>query len=330
MNTTLSTFRRRLALCFLSAVPILASVNSHAEPPNYPTRPIKVIVPFPAGGVGDVTARLLMTAISADIGQSIVIENRGGASGSIGTAVAARSNPDGYTLVLVLDTHAINPLVYKDLTYTNKDFAPISLITRSPMVLMATENLPVKSVSDLIQYAKKNPGKPDFGSVGPGSASHLTAEMFNLKAGVHTTHIPYKGGAPAQTALMSGEIQIMWGSTPYAMSVVRAGKTKAIAQASKTRSAVFPDLPTVAEEGLPDFEAYGWSGLLAPAGTPPAIVAFWNKELRKISNDPKVKQQLIEQGFDLTLSTPQEFEQFIEEQTSMWKNLIQTQHIPLS
>jgi len=322
--------RRALAAATTAIACLFAAPPGHADTGTYPRQPVRVVVPFPAGGVADMIARMLMTNISQHIGQSIIIDNRGGASGSIGTAVVAHSRPDGYTLLLTLDTFALNPLIYKDANYTNADFSPISMITESPMVLMIHDQLPVASVSDLLKMARAKPGGINFGSVGPGSASHLTAELFDATQHVQMTHIPYKGGAPAQTALMSGEIDIMWGSTPYALSVVRGGKTKAIVQASKTRSAVFPDVPTAAEQGMPDFEAIGWSGLFAPAGTPPEVIAFWNDQLAAVVRDPKVKQQLLDQGFDVKLNTPVEFKTYIEGQATMWKKLIDTQHIPVS
>jgi tripartite-type tricarboxylate transporter receptor subunit TctC len=322
--------RGRAPRVYACAALALYAAAGHAAGNAYPQQPIRVIVPFPAGGVADQIARMLMTPISQNIGQSIVIDNRGGASGSIGTALVAHSKPDGYTLLLALDTFALNPVIYKDANYTSKDFAPISMITETPMVLMANENLPVSTVADLVKLAKQQPGKLNFGSVGPGSAGHLTAEMFDAREGITLTHIPYKGGAPAQTALMSGEIDVMWGSTPYALSVVRAGKTKAIVQASPTRSGVFPDLPTAAEAGVPGFEAIGWSGLLAPAGTPPDVIKFWNDQLAKAVADPAMKQKLLEQGFDVKLTTPDQFRSYIDGQTTMWQKLIQEQHIPVS
>lgn len=325
-----SAAKGRVYASLLVGLALACTVGAAQAADAYPQQAVRVIVPFPAGGVADMIARMLMTNISQNIGQSIIIDNRGGASGSIGTAVVAHARPDGYTLLLTLDTFAINPLIYKDANYTNKDFTPISMITESPMVLLANENLPVASVSDLVKLAKQKPGSINFGSVGPGSASHLTAEMFDAKERVKMTHIPYKGGAPAQTALMSGEIDLMWGSTPYALSVVRAGKTKAIVQASKTRSGVFPNVPTAGEQGMTGFEAIGWSGLFAPAGTPPSVVKFWNDQLEKVARDPKVKQQLLEQGFDLKLSTPEVFRTYIDDQTATWKKLIQEQHIPVS
>ena len=302
--------------------PALAQSNS------YPNKPVKVIVPFPAGGLVDGITRTLMTAIGPDIKQSIVVDNRGGAGGSVGAAVAAQAPPDGYTLLMVLDSHAINPLVYKNLTYDNeKDFAPVSLIARAAMVAVANEKLPVNSLSELVTHAKRQPDAVNYGSVGAGSASHLTAEMFNMKAGIKATHIPYKGGAPAQTDLMAGQIQLMWGTAPYAQSLVRAGKTKALGQASAKRTVAFPDLPTASEQGVAGFEAYGWVGLLAPAGTPPAIIDFWNRQLKKAAESAEVSRKLKEQGFELVLSSPADFAKFMRSETQNWQQLIKARNI---
>lgn len=330
---SMSPFRPRLrilAAAIGACIGLGASPAALAESAAYPNKPVKIIVPFPAGGLVDGIARTLMNAISTEIKQSIVIDNRGGAGGSVGAAVAAQAPADGYTLLMVLDTHAINPLVYKKLTYDNeKDFAPISLIAKAPMVAVANEKVPVNTLGELVRYAKGKPDAINYGSVGPGSASHLTAEMFNGKAGIKTTHIPYKGGAPAQTDLMAGQIQIMWGTAPYAQNLVRAGKIKALGQASATRSVAFPDLPTAAEQGIKDFEAYGWVGLLAPAGTPPDIVRFWNEQLKKAAQTAEVGSKLREQGFDLVLGSPAEFGKFIRSETQRWQQLIQSRNIAL-
>lgn len=324
-------FLRRQIILALAGAAALAPQFATAQSSAYPNKPVRLIVPFPAGGLVDTIARTLMPAITANIGQQVVVDNRGGAGGSIGAAAVAKSPADGYTLLMVLDSHAINPLVYKQLPYSNdKDFAPIALIAKAPMVLVANENVPAKSAAELVKLAKAKPDTLNFGSVGAGSASHLTAEMFNYKAGIKTRHIPYKGGAPAQTDLMAGQIDIMWGTAPYAQTLVRAGKIKALGQASGKRSVAFPDLPTLAEQGVPSFEAYGWVGLLAPAGTAPELVKFWNDQLKKAVENEDVKKRLLEQGFEVDVSTPAEFRRFIDSETRSWDTLIREQGIPLS
>jgi tripartite-type tricarboxylate transporter receptor subunit TctC len=314
-----------LGLCVLALAPA-----ARAQDAVYPNKPVRVIVPFPAGGLVDGITRTLMTEIARSIGQSIVIDNRGGAGGSIGATAAAQSSADGYTLLMVLDSHAINPLVYKKLPYdTDKDFAPISLVARAPMVIVANASLPANSVTELVQYARAHPGAINFGSVGAGSASHLTAELFNMKAAIATTHVPYKGGAPAQTDLMAGQIQIMWGTAPYAQGLVKSGKIKALGQASAVRSVAFPDLPTLAEQGIAGFEAYGWIGLLAPAGTPASVVAFWNAQLAKTLKQPAVARRLTDQGFELVGGSPEQFGAFIRSEQKTWEKLIAARNIPL-
>jgi tripartite-type tricarboxylate transporter receptor subunit TctC len=328
MNTSSSARRSFIAACCLAAASFAGT--SHAQPATYPSKTVRVIVPFPAGGLVDSMARVLMPEISRSIGQAIVVDNRGGASGSIGAAAAAQAPADGYTLLLVLDSHAINPLVYKTLPYdTDKDFAPISLIARAPMVAVANENFPPNNITELVKYAKQHPNAVNFASVGAGSASHLTAELFDMTANVSMTHVPYKGGAPAQTDLMAGQVQVMWGTAPYAQSLVKAGKLKALGQASATRSPAFPALPTVAEQGLPNFEAYGWIGLLAPAGTPSAVVTFWNQQLAKAVKNPEIAKRLADQGFEVVVSSPEKFGAFIQSEQKTWAKVIKEKNIPL-
>jgi len=230
----------------------------------------------------------------------------------------------------VARANAINPLVYKTLPYdTDKDFAPISLIARAPMVAVANENFPPNNITELVTYAKQHPNAVNFASVGAGSASHLTAELFDMTANVSMTHVPYKGGAPAQTDLMGGQVQVMWGTAPYAQSLVKAGKLKALGQASATRSPAFPALPTVAEQGLPNFEAYGWIGLLAPAGTPSAVVAFWNQQLAKAVKNPEIAKRLADQGFEVVVSSPEKFGAFIQSEQKTWAKVIKEKNISL-
>jgi tripartite-type tricarboxylate transporter receptor subunit TctC len=325
MTTSIRFF---VAACSVAALALAGA--SHAQVPGYPGKAVRVVVPFPAGGLVDGIARVLLPEISRTIGQAIVVDNRGGASGSIGAAAAAQSAPDGYTLLMVLDSHAINPLVYKTLPYdTDKDFTPISLIARAPMVAVANESFPPNSIRELVQHAKQNPRSINFASVGAGSASHLTAELFNMTANVAMTHVPYKGGAPAQTDLMGGQVQLMWGTAPYAQSLVKAGKLKPLGQASATRSAAFPALPTLAEQGFAGFEAYGWIGLLAPAGTPPAIVSFWNQQLAKAVKDPEIARRLADQGFEVVVSSPESFAGFMKSEQKTWARVIKERSIPL-
>jgi tripartite-type tricarboxylate transporter receptor subunit TctC len=315
------------AMC-VSALSLSGTV--HAQTAAFPSKTIRVIVPFPAGGLVDGMARMLMPEISKSIGQTIVVDNRSGASGAIGAAAAAQSPADGYTLLLVLDSHAINPLVYKTLPYdADKDFSPISLIARAPMVAVVNENFPPNNIGELVKYAKEHPNAVNFASVGAGSASHLTAELFNMAANVSMTHVPYKGGAPAQTDLMGGQVQLMWGTAPYAQSLVKAGKVKALGQASATRSVAFPFLPTVAEQGLSGFEAYGWIGLLAPGGTPPSIISFWNQQFANAVKNSEISKRLADQGFEVVVSSPERFRSFIQSEQKTWAKVIKERGVTL-
>ena len=297
---------------------------------DFPSKAVRLVVPFPAGGTVDGVARTLGPELANAIGQSVVIENRGGAVGSIGAGMVAAAPPDGYTLLLVLDTHAINPLVYKSLPYdTDKDFAPISLVGKAPMVAVATNSLPVNDIPELIKYAKEKPGQINYASVGAGSASHLTGELFNQAAGVSMVHIPYKGGSQAMTDLIGGQVDIQWGTVPYVQEMVKSGKLKALGQTGDVRSQVFPNLKTVTEQGVQGIDAYGWVGLVAPANTPPEILKYWHNTLKTVVTGEKVSERLKNAGFEIALSEPEEFRKFIQYEQDKWSQLIQKQQIKL-
>lgn len=328
-----------LANVFIATLSLGAISMSHAQTPAkvssagaaFPEKSVRLIVPFPAGGTVDGVARTLGPEIAKEIKQSVIIENRGGAGGSIGAGIAARSDPDGYTLLLVLDTHALNPLVYKNLPYdTDKDFSPISLIARAPMMAVANLNFAPNNVSELIKYAKDHPKKVNFASVGPGSSGHLTGELFNQMANVSMTHIPYRGGAPLMTDLMGGQVEMTWGTVPYVQALVKAGKIKPLGQAGAARSAVFPDVPTVSEQGLPGLEAYGWVGILAPAGTPDDLIRFWHKALSQVMKQPKVAERFKSEGFDIIMNSPAEFKTFVSDEQGKWSKLMTDRNITLN
>lgn len=277
----------------LSATAYAKTVTVPPELGNYPERPVRLVVPFPAGGTVDGLARALGPELSKQIGQSVVIENRGGAGGSLGAAQVARAAPDGYTLLLALDTHALNPLVYKDLPYDNdKDFAPISLIARAPMVAVANKDFEPKDIKSFVAYAKAHPGEINFASVGAGSSGHLTGEMFNQLADVSMVHVPYRGGAPLMTDLLGGRVHMTWGTVPYVSAMVKAGNVHALGQAGAKRSKALPDVPTVAEQGFKGLEVYGWVGILAPAGASDAMLQFWHQALSQAVEHPDVAKSL--------------------------------------
>lgn len=320
-----------LAIAFGGFGAAAAQTASSASADTFPSKAVRMIVPFPAGGTVDGVARTLGPELAEAIGQSVIIENRGGAGGSIGAGMAAQAAPDGYTLLLVLDTHAINPLVYKSLPYdTDKDFAPISLIARAPMVAAANNDLKADTIPELISYAKANPDTVNYASVGAGSASHLTAELFNQAAGVSMVHIPYRGGAQAITDLVGGQVQLQWGTVPYVQGMVKSGKLKALGQTGDKRSEVFPDLPTVSEQGLSGIDAYGWVGILAPAGTPTDILEYWHAKLDQVVRSPAVSKRLASEGFEVVASDPEQFTVFVRAEQEKWRKLIEEQQIQLN
>jgi tripartite-type tricarboxylate transporter receptor subunit TctC len=249
---------------------LVAVVAACASAQTYPTRPIRLVVPFPAGGTTDILAREVGDRLSRSFGQSVVVDNRPGAGGNIGSDLVAKSAPDGYTLLMgTVGTHAINPSLYTRMPYDHvKDFVPIILVAGVPNVLEVTPSLPVNSVADLIKLAKEKPGQLNFASSGNGTSIHLSGELFKTMAGVDMTHVPYKGSAPALTDLMGGQVQLMFDNLPSSLQQIKAGKLRAIAVTSAQRAPALPNVPTIAESGLPGFEASSWFGLLAPAGTP--------------------------------------------------------------
>ncbi|MDN4588059.1 ABC transporter substrate-binding protein [Xenophilus aerolatus] len=317
--------RRRLltavgaALCL--AVPALAQAQASGS--AYPNKPVRLVVPYPPGGPTDIVARLVAQKLSDAMGQQFVIDNRPGAGGNPGAELVARSPADGYTLVVATTAHAINPSLFKNLGYSlSKDFAPVSQLTSGPLVIVANPQLPAKNVAELIALAKARPGELNFASSGNGQSTHLSAELFAAMAGVKMNHIPYKGSAPALTDTMGGQTQLMFDTMLSAMPHVKAGKLKALAVTSAMRSPVAPDLPTVAESGLPGYEAIAWNGLLAPAGTPPEVVARLNAELKKVLAAPDVKDKFEAQGFAAAWNAPEDFGRFMAAEVDKWAKVV--------
>ncbi|HEX3505334.1 MAG TPA: tripartite tricarboxylate transporter substrate binding protein [Xanthobacteraceae bacterium] len=275
---------------------------------DYPVRPILLIVPYPAGGGNDVLARLVAAKMSATLGQPIVIENRGGAGSTIGTRDVARSAPDGYTILIATSSLAINPQLYPDTAYDPvKDFAPIGLIAKSPNLVLVNPSLPAHNIAELIALAKKEPGRVDFASTGIGTSTHLAAMLFATMAGVTINPVPYKGVAPALTDLIGGQVPLMFCPITSAVGFVKAGNLRALALTGTTRSPSFPDLPTVAEDGLPGYAAELHYGLLAPGGTPPAIVAKLNAALNAALAEDDIKSRLSVDGAEPLPSTPEAY-----------------------
>ncbi len=311
------------AALFLAVVFLwFASLNAYAQ--TYPTKPIKIVVPYPAAGTPDILAREIASKLTAVLKQQVIVDNRPGAGGNIGSDLVAKSAPDGYTLIMgTVATHSINQSLYKKLPFDPiKDFAPIILVTTTPNVLVVNPNLPVKTVKDLIALAKSKPGELTFSSGGNGTSHHLGGMLFQKLTGVQMTHVPYKGSGAALPDLIGGQVNIMFDNLPSSMPHIKSGKLRAIATTGITRSAVLPELPTVAESGVPGFEITAWFGLLAPAKTPQAIIDRINLEVTKILKLPDLKARFIAQGAEPTPGTPQQLGAFVKEKTAQWAPIV--------
>lgn len=308
---------------------VLASVLGFVAPPpapaqSYPQRPVRLIVPFPPGGGVDVPARLLAAKLTEAMGQQFVVDNRSGANSIIGTNLAAKATPDGYTILLVPGGHAINPGLYSKLPYdTLRDFASVSLMANGAYVLTTNTTLPVQSVSDLVSLAKARPGELTFGSGGVGNVTHLAAELLGMMAGIKLVHVPYKGGAPAMTDLVAGRISLFIATGSTVGPSVRSGKARALGVTTARRSPAFPDLPTIAEAGVPGYEVNGWYALLAPARTPAPVIERLSRETAKALQSEDVKDKLIKLlGLEPLGSTPSELDALIRTEIRKWENVI--------
>jgi tripartite-type tricarboxylate transporter receptor subunit TctC len=292
---------------------------------TYPAKPVRVVVPFAAGGTTDIVTRILAQRMEQIWGQPLIVDNRPGAGGNIGSEIVARSPADGYTLLMAtVATHGINASLYRKIPYDPVgDFAPVTLVASTPSVLMLHPSIPAGSVKELIALAKANPGQLNFGSSGNGSSHHLAGELFDSMAGVKMTHVPYKGTAAALVDLLGGRIQLTFDTLPSAMPYVKGGKLKAIAVTSAKRARSLPDLPTIAEAGVPGYEVTSWYGLLAPAGTPPDIVRKLNADFVRAIRIPEVTEKMIEAGAEPVANTPEQFAQFIRSELKKWAIVVQ-------
>jgi tripartite-type tricarboxylate transporter receptor subunit TctC len=309
--------------CFLLAAAAFAAV-SPAQAQNYPNRPITLVIPFAPGGSTTIVGRGVAEKMSELLGEKIIIDNRPGAGGTVGTRAVAKSEPDGYTLLLgYTGTLAIGPSLYKNVGYDpRKDFAPIGMIGNAPNSLVVNPSFPAKTLGELIAYAKANPGMVNFGSAGAGTASHITGEYFARSAGITLVHIPYKGTGPALTDLLGGHIPMAVAPIPASHANVAAGKLRALAVTSTQRSGLLPDVPTVAESSIPDFDASLYYGLAAPAGTPRPIVDKLNKALRDALGSEEVKRQLGTDGTDITPGSPEDYAALIDKDEKKWAQLV--------
>jgi tripartite-type tricarboxylate transporter receptor subunit TctC len=307
------------ALALLSSAPI---GRANAQEVDYPARPVKVVVPYPAGVLVDVITRIVTERLAASLGQQFVIESRAGANGTIATATVAHAEPDGYTLLMITDSHAVNPLFYKNLSYDSvKDFAPIGLIGKSPMVLTVHVSVPARTVKELIGLARADPGGLSFGSIGLGSASHLAGEMFKLRAGIDMLHVPYRGGAPAVNDLIAGHLKTMFLTPVSGLPHIQAGKLAPLAIAAPARFELMPGVPTMAEAGVP-LEAAYWVGMAAPAATPPAVIVKLEKALAEATAAGEVRGRLTEIGVVVTPLAAQAFGDFIRADLKAWADFV--------
>src|SRR5262245_15317543 len=297
--------------------------SAAAPSQQYPVRPIRFIVTFPPGGTVDITARIVQPKLSESLGQPIVIDNRGGGGGLVGTEVAAKSAPDGYTFLFTLSSHTINPLLYKLRYDVERDFAPISLLVSVPQLIAAHPGAPAKTLRELVAAAKERPGAYAYASPGSGTPGHIAAELLKLKTGINIVHVPYKGGGPAVTDTIAGQVPFLFLTAPAALSFARSGKLRALAVTTRKRSSTAPEIPTVAEElNLPDYEVDSWVALFAPAKTPAAVVSRMHKEVARVVQLPEVKQRLLEQGADPVGSSPDELERVVRTELKNWATVI--------
>jgi tripartite-type tricarboxylate transporter receptor subunit TctC len=321
-------FMTRRALCrFLAVAPTLVCATASGE--SYPARPIRLVVPSSAGaGVTDIMGRLMAQHLTASLGQQVVVDNRPGASGILGAEVVAKSPPDGYVLLIANVSLIVNPFLFAKMPYEPlTDFMPITMVNAAPLQLVVHPSVPATSVAELVAYAKARPGQLNYGSGGLGSTPFLAAELFKSITGIDVVHVPYKGGAPALTELVGGQLTFMIENVPGTTPFVTSGKLRALAITSTVRSPLAPALPTMIEAGVPGYEMSGWNGIFAPKGTPPEIVARLHDELAKILHAPAVKEQFAALGAEPVGDTPDEFAAFLKADTVRWGRIIKEKGI---
>jgi tripartite-type tricarboxylate transporter receptor subunit TctC len=317
-------------LLFFCIALMVSSLAATAEQAAYPARPITMVVTFAAGGSSDVLARAVADAMSQDLGQQVAVDNRPGAGGNIGAEAVAHAAPDGYTILFGTNgTLGIGPALYKNLRYDPfHDLAPVGLLHKLPLLLIVNPQVPAQNLSELIAYARANPGKLSFASAGVGSVSHLAGELFKEEAKIDILHVPYKGGGAAVTDLISGRVSMMLETIPNALPLAKNGQMRAIGVTTKERSSIAPDIPTLAEAGLPGFDVSAWTGLFVPAGTPAAVIDRLNAETRKILGDQKYVLLIQGMGTDVAASSPQEFGEFVRDDVARWTKVIDNAGIP--
>lgn len=312
----------------LATLGLVLPIGAQAQPASYPDKPVRFLVPYPPGGGTDVIARIVQGKFQAALGQQIVIENKGGAGGSVGTELVSKAAPDGYTVLFTLSSHTINPAIFAKLNYdTLKDFEPVGLVASLPQILVAGPQFPANTVAEMNALAKAKPGSVAFASVGNGSPGHLAGELQALRIGTRLTHIPYRGGGPAVTDVMGGQVPTLWVSIPAAAQFVKSGKLKALAVSTLKRSAAFPDVPTMQESGIADFEVDSWYAMFVPARTPRAVIERLNQALNSVVADPEVRAALLAQGAEGVGGTPERLGQTVAAELPKWAKLAKDANI---
>ncbi len=323
LNSTVNHRRTLGSLAGLALVTaLITALPMAAWAQAWPDKPVRFIVPYPPGGGTDVIARIVQHRFQVALGQPIVIENRGGAGGSVGTDVVAKAAPDGYTVLFTLSSHTINPAIFPKLNFdTVRDFEPVGLVASLPQILVTQPGFPASTVAELTALARAKPGTLAFASVGNGSPGHLAGELQALRTGVKLTHIPYRGGGPAVTDVMGGQVPTLWVSIPAAAQFVKIGKLKALAVSTTKRSAAFPEVPTMQESGVPDFDVDSWYAMFVPARTPRAIIERLNKALNSVLADPDIRDKLLAQGAEGVGGTPEALGAVVAAELPRWAKL---------
>lgn len=313
----------RVAVVACGVLAALSWSVQQAAAQAYPAKPIRIVVPYPPGGVTDILTRIIGQKLTETWRQQVIIDNRAGGSGNIGAEAVVRAPADGYTLLSASTVHTVNPSLYTKLSYDPlKDFTSITLMAQVANVLVVHPSLPVKSVKEFIAFAKQRPGQLHYSSAGNGSAPHLTAELFKIKTGVNLVHVPYKGAAPAMTDLLAGHVALTFATAPSGVPPVQQGRLRALGVSSASRMPALPDVPTIAEAGVPGYEAVGWNGLVGPAGLPPAVVGAINAEVGRILKAPDIHKRLVDLGVEPRTSTPGELAAFLKEEVEKWAKVV--------
>ncbi len=306
----------------LKAAGLLLALTTAVAAQDYPSKPVRLIIPFPPGGSNDVVGRMIATQLSERLGKQVVVDNRSGAGGVIGTELTANAPHDGYTLQIISLAHSVNPWLYKLPYDPIKSFTPISILASGPNVLAINPALPVNSVKDLVALAKQKPGELQYASAGIGSFQHLGGELFKLEAGVDMLHVPFKGGGPAMIDVIGGHTKLLFSSLVQTTPHIRSGKLKALGTGGSKRNPVLPDVPTIAEAGVPGYEAVNWWGIVAPAGTPAPIIERLHKAIQEVQTSADVQKQFSSEGAEIVQMSPPEFAAFIEKEMKKWERVV--------